>query len=355
MKVLITSPSLDEQENVSGISTMISGIIENAGCEFTHFAAGRKDSDAIDLNWVMTQLKLPFEFRHKISSTKPQIVHLNTAFEPRSIIRDFVLAKSAGKTPVVLHVHGGRFVMQDFKNPTLKWLAEQLLRSATRVITLSAAEAERLKQLAPGTSVAVLPNAIASARFNRHEGEREMKKILYLGRLDNSKGLSDMIEASRMLKDQGFRFGFVCYGAGPEKENFQRAMKRVIGDDFYYGGVVGGKEKDLVLTTADILLMPSRFEGLPLSLLEAMAAGCVPIVSDRGAIPTVVVDGRNGFLVEPGDLTQIVGKVKFLLSEGETGWYELRRNAQQTIRERFDIGTYVDKLKSIYREAVGSR
>jgi glycosyltransferase involved in cell wall biosynthesis len=94
---------------------------------------------------------------------------------------------------------------------------------------------------------------------------------------------------------------------------------------------------------------------MPLALLEAMAAGCVPIVSDRGSIPTVVEDGRNGFLVAPGDITQIVGKLKFLLSEGATGWNEYRRNARETIRTRFDILDYTEKLRNLYAETASCK
>jgi glycosyltransferase involved in cell wall biosynthesis len=132
-------------------------------------------------------------------------------------------------------------------------------------------------------------------------------------------------------------------------------MNEVLGENFKYGGVVSGAEKVKVLCDADVLLMPSRFEGLPLALLESMAAGCVPVVSNRGSISTVVEDGRNGFLVEPGDLTQIVGKLKFLLSEGEPGWDDYRRNARETIRTRFDIRDYVDRLNKLYAEAVGKK
>ena len=355
MKVLITAPSLHHQDNVSGISTMISNIIENAGCEYTHFTAGRKDADKFDLRWLATQLKLPFDFRRAISRDKPHIVHINTAFEPRAIIRDLVLAKSAGSIPIVLHVHGGRFVMQDFPNGALAWAAEQLLRSASRVIVLSVAERDRLLTRTPGLNITVLPNAVPAASLPLADRAWGTKNIVYLGRLDESKGLSDMVEACRMLVEQGFKFRFSCYGAGPGKRKFIASMKEVLGHSFHYGGVVTGKHKVQALAEGDIFLMPSRFEGLPMALLEAMACGCVPVVSNRGSIPAVVNDGHDGFLVEPGDLTQIVGKLKFLLSEGETGWEEYRRNARETVVERFDIGGYVEKLRSIYLELASAK
>ncbi|MEO8574538.1 MAG: glycosyltransferase family 4 protein [Pyrinomonadaceae bacterium] len=350
MKVLITSPSLDENENVSGISTMIANIIEHSGCEFVHFKAGRKDGEKFNLGWIASQLKLPFAFRRAIARSDPEIIHINTAFEPRAIVRDLALAKFAGNRPIILHVHGGRFVMEDFPNPMLAALARMLLGTAARVVVLGDSEAERISQFLPGLKTAVLANAISLKDFPEADRPRGAKKIVYLGRLQEAKGLSEMVEACRLLRAQGFKFKFSCFGTGPDEKEFIRRMTAVLGDDFYYGGVISGAEKVTALNSADIFLMPSRFEGLPLALLEAMAAGCVPIVSNRGSIPSVVEDGRNGFLVDPGDITQIVGRLKFLLSEGETGWNEYRRNARETIRAHFDIASYSQKLKNLYAE-----
>jgi glycosyltransferase involved in cell wall biosynthesis len=350
MKVLITSPSLNEQDNVSGISTMISNIIESRGCEYVHFTAGRKDNGKFDHAWVMTQAKLPFEFRKAISQADPDVVHINTAFEPRSIVRDFVLSKAAGKRPILLHVHGGRFVMQEFENKFLGSLADKLLRSASRVVTLSDVEAESILKRSPGLPITVLPNAVPAATYSASDRAWGEKTIVYLGRLHESKGLSDIVESSRMLIAQGFKFRFDCYGSGPDEESFVRSMTDVLGDKFSFGGVVAGAEKVAALHRSDVFLMPSKFEGLPLSLLEAMASGCVPVVSDRGAIPSVIDDGRNGFLVEPGNLTQIVGKLKFLLSEGEPGWNDLREHARRTVQDGFDLAQYSKKLQTIYSE-----
>jgi hypothetical protein len=115
MRVLITAPSLDEHDNVSGISTMISNIIDRGGRDFIHFKAGRKDDEGFGVNWIVSQMKLPFAFRRALANAKADLVHINTAFEPRSMIRDLVLARST-KQPVVLHVHGGRYVMRAIRD-----------------------------------------------------------------------------------------------------------------------------------------------------------------------------------------------------------------------------------------------
>ena len=351
MRVLITAPSLDEMENVSGISTMMSYIIEYFPCEFIHFQAGRKDGDSFDLGWFITQAKLPFVFRRALRRSKPDLIHINTAFEPRSIIRDLVLAKSAGKRPVILHLHGGRYLMQDTATGLLGSAITHLLRSASRIIVLSEAERERVLSLTPGVDVVVLPNAIATEKFPDHEREwGRTKNILYFGRLVEAKGLGDMLEASRQLVAQGFKFRFSCCGAGSEREKFIADMTEVLGTNFQYGGVVSGDDKRRVLEDADVFLMPSLFEGIPVALLEAMAAGCVPVVSNRGSVPSVIEDGRNGFMVDPGDLTQIVGRLKFLLSEGDPGWEDYRRSARETVRQRFDLVEYTKQLSTIYTE-----
>lgn len=350
MRVLITSPSLDPKENVGGISTLIADLLQTRNSEFVHFVAGRRDGERSGLKWFVTQLGLPFAFRRAIRRSSPQVVHLNTSLEPRSIIRDLALAKSAGRLPVVVHINGGRFVLQDFPNQMLAFLADRLLRAASRVIVLSEAEASNILRRTPDASVTVLPNAIATEKFPDADRVAGSKNIIYLGRLHADKGLSDIVEACRLLKGQGFAFKFVCYGTGPDEEQFIREMNEVLGEEFHYGGVVAGSEKVDVLMAADIFLMPSKYEGLSLALLEAMAAGCVPVVSNCGSMPSVVEDGRNGFLIDPGNITQLVGKLKFLLSEGETGWAELRSNARKTIKEGYDINDFANKLEMIYRE-----
>jgi glycosyltransferase involved in cell wall biosynthesis len=123
-------------------------------------------------------------------------------------------------------------------------------------------------------------------------------------------------------------------------------MLEALDERFYYGGVVTGNEKWRVLAENDIFLLPSKYEGLPMALLEAMAAGCVPVVSDVGSVSTVVEDGVNGYLVEPGNTEQVVSRLKDLLARDLS---EFSENARAAIESNFDIGSYLDRLDVIYR------
>jgi len=84
-------------------------------------------------------------------------------------------------------------------------------------------------------------------------------------------------------------------------------------------------------------------------MLEAMAAGCIPVVSKIGSINLVVKDGVNGFLIEPENVRQTVEKLKFLLSD-KADWNNLRRNARKTVEEKFNLKDYIKKLEDIYAE-----
>lgn len=353
MKILITAPSLDEKENVSGISTVVRQIIENSEQEFFHFKAGRKDGKKNLAFWVVDQVLLLPRFLLKIRRKKPDILHLNTALTPLAIGRDTILAKVAEsiKTPVLLHIHGGKFFTQDFSNSFFKRLTEKMIRRSSVIVVLSEIEKDFIEKHYQNLDVRILQNAVSLDESEKRELEKTEKTIIFLGRLHEGKGLKEIIEACRILKNENIKFCFRCYGEGQEKDSFVRQMTEVLGDGFYYGGIVSGGEKWKALAESDIFLLPTHYEGLPMALLEAMVAGCVPIVSDVGSIGKVIENGENGFLINPRDVSQIVERLKYLLSD-QTDWGNLQKNAKKTIAERFDLKDYIKKLEHIYREIV---
>ncbi|MEP6923736.1 MAG: glycosyltransferase family 4 protein [Pyrinomonadaceae bacterium] len=352
MKILITAPSLDEGENVSGISTLVHEIIKHGRCEFVHFSAGRKDSEKANIGWILRQIILPPHFFWKIFREKIDVVHINTTFVPLSIVRDAVLtatARLAGRT-VLLHPHGGRFLIEEFESRLLAWIAEKMARMANRVLVLSELEKESLTRRWQNLDVSVLPNAIAIDAIPKIERENIEKTIIFFGRIHESKGLGEIIEACEIVKKEGFRFQFKCYGAGPLKDFFIAEMIRILGDKFYYGGVVSGAAKWRALVESHIFLLPSRYgEGLPLAMLEAMAAGCVVVVSEMASIGAVIESGVNGFLIEPRNVSQLVEKLKMLLS-GKADLETIGLNARKTVEKKFNLRDYIKKLENIYAE-----
>lgn len=354
MKILITAPSLDETENVSGISTLVREIIIHGNSKFSHFIAGRKDAEKAGIGWIFKQFILPVRFFRQIRREKPDLVHINTAFVPLSIMRDAALtfASRIAGVPVLLHPNGGRFLIEDFDNRFLESVAAKMLRTASKVLVLSEFEKENLTRRWKNLDIGILPNAIAVDKVPPIEKQSGEKTILFFGRIHESKGLQEIIEACQILKSENFQFRFNCFGTGPQKDFFIAEMNKILGEKFFYGDVVSGKEKWQALAESDIFLLPSRYgEGLPLALLEAMAARCVPIVADVASVRTVIEDGVNGFMVEPYNAAQTAEKLKFLLSE-TTDWQSLRENARRTVEEKFSIDNYVGKLENLYADII---
>ncbi|MDQ4122240.1 MAG: glycosyltransferase family 4 protein [Acidobacteriota bacterium] len=354
MKILITSPNLDDRINISGISTLARQIIERGSENYIHFEAGRRDGQPADARWILWQINSVRRFWLELKRKQIDLVHLNTNYQPLAIVRDAVYAATAraADVPVLLHLHGGRFLAEEFKNPVLSRIAEKTARSSKVVLVLSELEKEIIEKRWRGLkNIRVLENGVAlEDAIQIKENPREIPVLIFLGRLYESKGLHEIITACRTLKDEGFKFRFQAYGTGPLEDFFVREMTAVLGEHFHFGGIVSGKAKWQAYSEADIFVLPSRHgEGLPIAMLEAMAAGCVVVVSEMASTGAVIENGVNGFLIEPRNAAQLAGRLKYLL-ENRTVWEKLTKTARQTVEERFSLDVYIARLENIYRE-----
>ncbi len=353
MKVLITAPSLDETLNVSGISTIVRQIIEHGESEFSHFEAGRPDGEKIGPKWLAKQTALPVRFAGRVTGFRPDVVHINTALTDLSIARDAVLAAIArgmGKR-VVLAVHGGKYLIDDCTNGTIKSLMGNMLTRSDSVVVYSEYEKALLEKRWKELKIHTLPNAIPADKVAVRTRSNAEPVIVYFGRMHESKGLHELIDAARVLAESGFKFKLKAYGEGPIREFFVNGMRDVLGTRFEYGGIVRGDDKWAILGAADIFVLPSRYgEGMPMAILEAMATGCIVIAADVASVATVLRDGTNGFLVKPYDAAGLASKIKVVLSD-KLSWPELRENAAATMRNDYAIAGYIQKLEEIYRKA----
>jgi Glycosyltransferase len=357
MKILITAPSLDEERNVSGISTIVRQIIGHGRSDFTHFTAGREDNERSGPRWLMKQAALPFRFAASIFTSLPDIVHINTALTDKSIYRDAALvavAKLLGRK-VVLAVHGGKYLIEDFKAFLLEKIARKMLIRADSIVVYSDFEKGHLVRRWPATKPKIhpLPNAIPLTHVGLKQRNNPIPVMVFFGRMHESKGLHDLLEASISLAEHGFKFTIRAYGDGPLRDFFVYEMTEALGDRFYYGGVISGDEKWKVLGEADIFVLPSRYgEGLPMAMLEAMATGCIVVVGDVASVSTVINEGRNGYMVKPFDAPGLASKMKVVLDD-RLEWEPIRESAVATVKKKFEIKGYIDQLEKIYESTLG--
>jgi glycosyltransferase involved in cell wall biosynthesis len=350
LNILITAPSLNENENVSGISTMVRTIISNnkSNNNFIHYRVGKKDSERKGISWLFRQITLAPSLTAAVIKNKIDLIYLNTDLTKPSILRDYLLfmtARMVLNKKVLLHIHGGHFLMKppSARSPFM-FMIRAMLRDASMCIVLSDIEVNSIKRNY-GVDAIALPNAIEI--FNLTDQQKDFHhrlRIIFLGRLVASKGVHIIAEALSKLKGNITDFEFHIYGSGPELDGFLEKLKCVEGLSYSYKGVATGNEKWNAFRDAHLFLLPSLFgEGLPIAMLEAMGSGCIPIVSDDASITTVVEDKVNGFIVSKGDSNSLSQTIQQLLFN-RNALSRISETAQWTIREKYNIDSYLKRL-----------
>jgi L-malate glycosyltransferase len=167
------------------------------------------------------------------------------------------------------------------------------------------------------------------------------------------KRLHDWIRAAQQIHRAHPDTRFLIVGEGPH-----HAELTELAAELGLTGIVHlcGVQADVrpFLSAMDVYMMSSAFEGLPVAMLEAMAAGCVPVCTAVGGIPEVIDEGRNGFLTVPGRPEELAARVSALISDPAIlpGPAEAART---TVEQRFTIEGMVRAVESIYLDVLAMR
>lgn len=314
--VLLLGPS---REAISGVTTHLNALFGSrlaALFDLQHFQVGAEGRSEGPLGKLGRFAASPFALAAAIVRCDAELVHINTSLNAKAYWRDLVyllVAKLCGAR-VVYQVHGGS--LKTFGDRFVRWTA----RLPDVVVVLSRAERDAFRAAAPAQLVEALPNGIDCQpyqRYNRAAPDRETPlRLIYVGRLVPRKGLLESIEALRLARGRGVAARLVLAGSGPEEPRLRQYVREAgLTREVSFVGPANGDHKARLLSQADVLLLPSYSEGLPYALLEAMAAGVVPVVTPVGAIPDVVTDGEHGLLVEPRDAQAIADAVAKLAKD----------------------------------------
>jgi len=194
----------------------------------------------------------------------------------------------------------------------------------------------RLQELLPHRrdDILCIPYGVEIPERRSRTGSGELR-LLYVGRLDPSKGIFDLPEIDGILKRSGLSATWTIQGPGPA----QSELKERWGDPPHVRWLGRSGMKDVIeqYLEHDILVMPSRAEGLPVALLEGMASGCVPVVSDLpSGIPEIVENGISGFRVKAGDVAGFAEAVLRLASD-RRALRSMSDEAAARIEARFNV------------------
>ncbi|HEX4332400.1 MAG TPA: glycosyltransferase family 4 protein [Usitatibacter sp.] len=256
-----------------------------------------------------------------------------------------VLARVAG-WPVVFHLHGGGFADFYEQGPSRTRRAIRFfLDRAACVVTVSERWSAWVRGVSANRRVACIPNAVHLPRTDRVR--REEALIAFVGRCEEAKGILDLLEALAEVRLAIPRARLECAGEGDLGALADRAYELGVEHGVRALGWLDPAERDRLLARAAIFALPSHAEGLPMSLLEAMAAGCPVVAAACGGIPDLVVDGVNGLLVAPGDTEALACALHRLLVDRALA-ERLGAEARATIARRYTAEVALERLEQLY-------
>jgi glycosyltransferase involved in cell wall biosynthesis len=230
---------------------------------------------------------------------RPDIVHASSS-KAGVLAR---LAAGLARVPIrVFTVHGWAFKAHSGLSSRLYRWADRLIKPLT-TSTICVSERElaagvEARTCDDGQRTVVIPNAVDVSVAPQSQHDRATPLIVSVGRLKAPKDFITLIRALSALPSRSFEAAIV--GEGPDRRELEQEIDRL---GLAERVQLAGERSDVpkLLARADIFVLSSASEGLPVSVLEAMAAG-LPVVASRvGGVPEVVLDGRTGVLVRPSD------------------------------------------------------
>lgn len=247
--------------------------------------------------------------------------------------------------------------MWDRYRPATRLVNRVTYRRNASVIAVSDGVAASVRALVPvevvvhGIDVAnIRRDAAARSRARRALGLGEEGPVVgTVGNLTAKKDHASLLTATRRLADEHPGLRVVVVGSGPlEGELRARAAALGLADTVLFAGM----RHDVfdLLAAFDVFTLSSRFEGLPIALLEAMATGVPPVATRVGGIPEVVTDGVDGTLVPPGDPEALATAIGKLLAD-PAGRAEMGLRATERATA-FDLSAAVRRIEDVYQAAL---
>lgn len=287
-----------------------------------------------------------------LSRPSIKVVHVHTASYGSFFRKCWVvlLGRLFGKR-VIIHMHGAGFNVFYGKMPApVQWFIRSVLRSADVIIALSKQWQQDLYRISQHPDIRILYNpTILKEPVYEAPLIDEKVNFLFMGRIGQRKGVYDIIESACKLKAENINIKL--YGDG-EVENVKQLVSRNgVSDKVSVCGWIDGHQKDKTYREASVLLLPSYHEGLPISVLEAMAYGLPVLATDVGGIAEAVQDGENGFLIRPGECDKLAERIEELALSPELR-RKMGQRGYELAMEKFALPVIMRQLEALYEELI---
>ena len=283
-----------------------------------------------------------------LQKDSPQLVHINTSFGSWSFWRDsaYLLMSKVFRKKVLFQIHGGKLdEFWDHSSYLIRLLIKKILEMPEIIAVLSLAQKKPFDETGFDDKVKVVPNTVDPRRY-QNQGSYRAKfgisedciSVLFIASLFiKKKGVMELLNAIKLITPEFRNVLFIFVGGGVEEPAMiEFSQRENLKKNVRFLGYLSGDEIVQILNSSDIFVLPSYSEGFPLVVLEAMAAGLPVIATSVGAIPEIIEDGKNGFLVRPMDHIALAERVRGLVQNEELR-KKIGNNNIKKIKEKYDL------------------
>jgi glycosyltransferase involved in cell wall biosynthesis len=291
---------------------------------------------------------------------RPDLVYITLSSHGAGLLKDSLVVAICRllRLPHVFHFHN-KGVKNNSKNSIAKRIYPFVFKKA-KVILLSPLLYEDIAAYVPQTNVYYCANGIpdlSGSKNSTHAHTVENQNnihLLFLSNLIESKGIMDLLKACKQLTTKGLDFRCTLAGGVgdlKEKDIVQFIEANNLQKFVSYVGKVSGEQKTKVLKDSDLFIFPTYYhnECFPLVLLEAMQFSLPIITTNEGAIPEMVMDNENGFIVPKNSPEAIAEKVAFYLNNREQ-FQQHGSNGRKRYEDHYTLTLFEDRMKEIINQ-----
>lgn len=293
------------------------------------------------------------EFAGLLARGKVALLHVHVAsgvsfWRKAAFIK---LAQAAG-CPVIFHLHGGEF--RDFLERRLserrRRFALSMMQRCTAGFALTQDSAAWLSDKCGMRIVEVFPNPISAPHLDMVDVRRaRTTEILFLGRLEEKKGVFDLVRAFAIVHQKLPEARLVLGGDGDAEKIRELAEELGVAPLISLLGWVGPRQKAELLGRAAVFVLPSHFEQMPMTILEAMSFGTPVVATNVGAVPEMLAHGKPECVVSVKQIAALAASILSIMTDN------IRRDTLamqglERVRSEYIVETVINRLRRRYQE-----
>jgi glycosyltransferase involved in cell wall biosynthesis len=322
-----------------------------------HFGQTLDDIGKITPGKVMHMIGFMFRLFRILISFRPTLVYFTIVPTGKIFYRDALftgLIKMFCRR-IVFHLHKRGIEEMANRSSHKKWLLRRTFKGVKAICLSEKLTADIRSIYKPRPFI--LPNGIEVVNTKIINRQNPVPRILFLSNLVINKGIIIFLQSLVELHNQGYRFHARIIGAPVDYSVEQAKAFCAAAGIAHIVDVPGpkfGTDKFEELKQADIFVLPSFTECLPLSILEAMQFGVPVVATHVGGIPDIIDDGVNGLLISPGSVKDLSSKLKVLLND-KVLRTNMGNNARESFIQNYTLANFYEGLTGIFRQVLNDK